>query len=259
VKGTIFYSWQSDQPATKKLIEKALNAAVKALSKDDSLVVEPAVDRALSEAAGAVRIDHDILDRIASETCVAFVGDMTLVTPKGADGRPSPNPNVLFELGYALRGLGWPRIILPFNEAFGDKRDLPFDLDKNRLLLFGADAEEESTVTIKRLTERFQEALKLILRLPGARERIVSWLDETHPGIVKAVRAGQMKVSVNITPHRVPGLIALQKLRGADALLLVQSNGNLVQQGSSVGGFNDLAGGLMSGYNLTFKGDPSEW
>jgi len=47
LKVTVFYSWQSDTraAANRTLIGEALEAAAKELSADDSIVVEPVIDR----------------------------------------------------------------------------------------------------------------------------------------------------------------------------------------------------------------------
>jgi hypothetical protein len=57
---------------------------------------------------------------------------ITYDTDPGAK-RPCPNPNVGYELGYAVATLGWDRVILLFNEACGEfPKDLPFDFIQNR-------------------------------------------------------------------------------------------------------------------------------
>ena len=40
--------------------------------------------------------------------------------------RPAPNPNVFLELGYAAASIGWNRLILVQNTAFGDISTLSF-------------------------------------------------------------------------------------------------------------------------------------
>jgi hypothetical protein len=52
------------------------------------------------------------------------------------------NPNVAIELGYAVRELGWDRIVLVFNEAYGKlPDDLPFDAKGHRTLKYRCFAE----------------------------------------------------------------------------------------------------------------------
>jgi hypothetical protein len=60
-----------------------------------------------------------------------FVADLSFVgaTP---DGKKLPNPNVLIELGFAARSIGWERTILVINNAYGSASDLPFDILQHR-------------------------------------------------------------------------------------------------------------------------------
>lgn len=47
--------------------------------------------------------------------------------------RQTPNPNALFELGYAVARLGWSRVVMVSNLALADTSDLPFDIDRQRV------------------------------------------------------------------------------------------------------------------------------
>src|SRR4051812_20569280 len=109
MKGRIFYSWQSDLPSStnRSFILEALEGAAKDVKKDEEITIEPVIDRDTAGVAGAPDIGVTILAKI--DAAVAFVCDVSLVTADAA-GRPSPNPNVLVELGYAVRALGQGRI-----------------------------------------------------------------------------------------------------------------------------------------------------
>ena len=63
---TIFYSWQSDLPnnLNRGFIGDSLSRAVKTLSADDGLVVEPVVDRDTLSVPGAPDIAVTIFDKI---------------------------------------------------------------------------------------------------------------------------------------------------------------------------------------------------
>jgi hypothetical protein len=103
------------------------------------------------------------------ETARAFVADVTLVgTTTG--GKPTPNPNVLIELGYALRALGWERIIMVQNTAFVGGPDLlPFDLRQKRVTCYSSapDAAERATER-RKLQVVLVDALTAIFSLPSA-------------------------------------------------------------------------------------------
>ncbi|MEK6289976.1 MAG: hypothetical protein V4793_01075 [Paraburkholderia tropica] len=134
---TVFWSWQSDLPAatTKDFIKDALAEALKQLTEELQL-----------EAADRLELDHDtkgeagLVEIVATifrkiEDCQIFVADVTPVTEITTDTatKKIPNPNVMIELGYAIREVGPQRIITVANLAFGGKpEELPFDLRHRR-------------------------------------------------------------------------------------------------------------------------------
>lgn len=123
----VFWSWQSDSPSieNRNFIEDCLERAQKKLGRDGVVVH---VDRDTKGVAGTPPIAETILSKIQSAD--VFVWDATLVTEKP---RPSPNPNVLFELGWALACLGDKRLIGVMNTARGPGGEaLPFDLKHRR-------------------------------------------------------------------------------------------------------------------------------
>lgn len=138
VKATVFYSWQSDTPGAtnRNFILKALEDAAKEIAGDDSIDVEPVVDRDTQNVAGSPDIGNTILGKIRGADVV--VADVTIINPGLAAGRPTPNPNVLVEVGYALAVHSEARLILVNNLAFGRPEDLPFDLRQKRVLTYTA-------------------------------------------------------------------------------------------------------------------------
>src|SRR3954451_8481956 len=110
----VFYSWQSDRPnaTNRSLIQAALESATKRIRADQSLDVEPVVDRDTAGAPGSPDIARTIFDKI--QRAAVFVADVTHINDldagvvglisrfaRGAAIRTTPNPNVLVELGYA--------------------------------------------------------------------------------------------------------------------------------------------------------------
>lgn len=175
---TVFYSWQSDLPnsTNRGLISSALEECAKNLEKKTG---EPVIyiDRDTRGVAGSPDIAQTIFDKIASADL--FVADVTIVgkidrpRPKstGTVGskrrkrRPTPNPNVLIELGFAISRLGHKRIILVKNETYGTPDELPFDLLKKRLTSYSLapDAENKATARhdlSKRLEAQILEMLE---------------------------------------------------------------------------------------------------
>ncbi len=160
---TIFYSWQSDLPnkTNRGFIEAALQRAVKTIRDDESIRVEPVVKRDTSGIPGSPDIAKTIFERI--EQADIFVGDVSIIN-HGNAGRPTPNPNVLVELGYALRALGPERIILVLNDVFGSPEVLPFDLRMRRTLRYSMpeDADERAPER-RRLEAMFRDAVGDVL------------------------------------------------------------------------------------------------
>ncbi len=179
MKRVVFYSWQSDlpNPTNRGFIQQALETAVATIANDNSVEVEPVVDRDTQGVAGSPDIASTIFAKITASD--VFVADVSIISrPK--KGRPTPNPNVLIELGYALRGLGHERIILVFNRSFGKIEDLPFDLRTRRLMVYDMPFEE---------TNRAPERLKLEKQLEGAIRSALGHAPEKEPEAIPAITA----------------------------------------------------------------------
>ncbi len=163
MRRVVFYSWQSDLPnsTNRSFIQRALEFAAAAIAGDDGVAVEPVIDRDTEGVAGSPDIAATIFAKIAEADVV--VVDVSIIN-KATGGRPVPNPNVLIELGYALRAIGYERIILVFNRAYGAIEDLPFDLRTRRILTYDVaqDAVEKAAVRSD-LSKRLDVALRAAL------------------------------------------------------------------------------------------------
>lgn len=132
-KYTIFYSWQSDLPSASnhRFINHRLTEACNELesTQNDFIFF---VDEATREAPGSPNIPTTIMEKI--KTSDIFVCDISTINGSESKTRKTPNPNVVFELGFAVATLGWNRIILLFNSEYGMfPDDLPFDFDRHRV------------------------------------------------------------------------------------------------------------------------------
>lgn len=155
---TIFYSWQSDLPPqeTRNAIKAGLrNVATSLESGGEALSV--ILDEATRGRSGSPNIPRTIMEKI--EEADLFVADISTIN-SGFEGRKTPNPNVVFELGFAVSVLGWERVILMFNETFGDMRDLPFDFDRHRASKFTASNKNEKENLNKLLLSAVNAVLK---------------------------------------------------------------------------------------------------
>lgn len=159
----VFYSWQSDLPnsTNRGFIQKALDNAAKAIHADASIKVEPVIDRDTAGVPGSPDIAKTIFDKI--EKSQVFVCDVSIIN-KRSKFRNSPNPNVLIELGYAIKTLGEPRILMVINTAFGVPELLPFDLNKKRVLPYDMPEQCENRATERKVLEsKLEAALRAIL------------------------------------------------------------------------------------------------
>ncbi|QSJ20373.1 hypothetical protein JYQ62_17735 [Nostoc sp. UHCC 0702] len=148
-------------PTNRGLIEKALEDAVKDIRNDDSIQVEPVIDRDTVGVPGSPDIAHTIFGKI--EQAQVFVCDISIIN-QNTSSRSTPNPNVLIELGYAIKALGWDNIIMVINSAFGKPEELPFDLRMRRVITYHMPKESEDRATErKKLEKTFTAALRSIL------------------------------------------------------------------------------------------------
>jgi hypothetical protein len=181
----VFYSWQSDLPnATNRgFIEKALEDAAKSIREDESIKVEPVLDRDTVGVPGAPDIASTIFEKI--EQAEVFVCDVSIISQSAP--RPTPNPNVLLELGYAVKTLGWGRIIMVLNSAYGGPELLPFDLRMRRVLPYHMPGDAE---------ERAPERRKLQGMLAKGLHTIFDGLGDQMPGELIQPAAQSEAVSV---------------------------------------------------------------
>lgn len=142
----IFWSWQSDTPqnAGRHFVRDVIADLARSLNGEDETedAERPETDGELGEQLaddGRVEIDHDtqgvggsppIADTILRKIreAAVLVADVTPIAITTA-GKRVPNPNVMIELGYAMKVLGHERIVLVMNSAEGAAlKYLPFDL-----------------------------------------------------------------------------------------------------------------------------------
>lgn len=130
---TIFYSWQSDLPSecNQKTIRDILKKAKARIESEHPDSINIKIDEATQDEIGSPNIPQTIIKKISNSDI--FIGDVSIINKNSDSFRKTPNPNVMFELGFASSRLGWERVILLFNNAFGTLDDLPFDIDRHRI------------------------------------------------------------------------------------------------------------------------------
>lgn len=173
---TVFYAWQSDRDAAicRKLIRAAAKHALTKLKAEPDIFNAPSfvLDQDRQGVPGHPHIASVIRRKI--KACDVFLADLTHVASYTAAGKAgksrrkkTPNPNVLIELGIAIRAKGFGRLILVMNDHFGSTDDLPFDVKSHSFPITYtlADANDEKQVKAvqDKLAERIATALKPML------------------------------------------------------------------------------------------------
>lgn len=134
---TVFFSWQSDVPENSDFLRSFIKSSIKKFETTQNVNV--LYDEASRSVVGSQKVEEVILEKIRA--CDVFIADITPITKieteEGEKKRIKllPNPNVVFELGYAMHCLPMEQvlIVLPTGISHGQ---LPFDFNHNRLIEF---------------------------------------------------------------------------------------------------------------------------
>lgn len=162
----IFYSWQSDCPSNtnRSFILTALEKAIKELKEEQPTTIDPVIDRDTLGLSGSPDISQSIFSKI--DEASVFLCDVSIID--GTSTKSTPNPNVLIELGYAVKSLGWHRIVMIMNTHFGEPEKLPFDLRSKRVLTYCMTPEAEEKAASKNiLMKTISTALKSVFENHG--------------------------------------------------------------------------------------------
>lgn len=131
----IFFSWQSDRTDVKKAIQRELDTVAKKLKKEDINLI---IDHDTRDRVGTQNIDVEVLQKILN--CDIFIADLTPVCKilsKNDASIPAkliPNPNVMYESGYALAHKGLSKMIFLASLQHGETiAQLPFDINHNTI------------------------------------------------------------------------------------------------------------------------------
>lgn len=130
---SVFYSWQSyiGGYANRGYIRDKIHSAFKELQVKIELLEDS------RGSTGAPDIPDTILTKIAkSDIFICDITPVYTINTKDDRQRALPNPNVMFELGFAVHSLGWERIICICNEEYGNIENQPFDISKHRIITY---------------------------------------------------------------------------------------------------------------------------
>jgi hypothetical protein len=129
----IFYSWQSDNKPVRNKIKTALEIAAKRLNDQLEESERPELDSDTQGTYGSEDIINTIFEKI--DACSIFVADVTPITQMGE--KLIPNPNVMAELGYAIKAKGAnTRLYIYCTDEPIDVSKMPFDIRGKSLFRF---------------------------------------------------------------------------------------------------------------------------
>lgn len=148
---TVFFSWQSDLDA--KTNRNVIGDCIKSICKKNNL----SHDEATKNRCGSPDIARSIEEKIKSADI--FIADVTIINAE-SQAKPTPNPNVLFELGIAQAILGWERIILIVNTAYAPINKLPFDINKHRAMPYILTPQDIQDPNYKQRLKNLQASLE---------------------------------------------------------------------------------------------------
>ncbi len=189
----IFYSWQSDLPGNKtrnfirECIDRAINLA------QESETIEAERDEATLGVTGSPDIVATLFSKI--ENCDLFIADLSpCFTEDQKRVKKSPNPNVLVELGYAVKTLGWERVICLCNTDFG--KEYPFDIAHNRITGFSLDGKNKNEVMSKIAEIIFINIRDIRKKMPRAKVGMASHVVGAYSFVDRAVIGGLIPTKI---------------------------------------------------------------
>ena len=148
----LFFSWQSEDTKSQKILEDALQRAVDEIKDKYGLIVE--IDYSTLGESGMPSINQTILRKI--DACDMFLADVTPVCnyqQKVGNGltvnKETPNPNVLLELGYAMSALGVGYVIVAAHQGKWLPKDLPFDINHHSIYCFKSSSCELTSLILE--------------------------------------------------------------------------------------------------------------
>lgn len=132
----IFYSWQSDVSPARNKFKKALEIVVREIGEEIEEANRPELDSDTQGSHGSVNIMETILKKI--DRCSVFVADVTPVSHIGH--KLIPNPNVMAELGYALKAKTDSCLfVYSYDPKPRKLMIMPFDISGRTLIQFSTD------------------------------------------------------------------------------------------------------------------------
>ena len=117
----------------RNLIEACLKKAIKLLENEIDEVSEISIESDSRNDTGTPNLVESIFEKI--ETCDILVADLSIINAE-SNCRPTPNPNVLLEVGFAAKAISWSNILCIYNCEYGKVELLPFDIRTRKPIIY---------------------------------------------------------------------------------------------------------------------------
>ncbi|MEK4205488.1 MULTISPECIES: hypothetical protein [Paenibacillus] len=160
MKINVFYSWQSDLPNKKNrgLINDCIKNALNSICASHKHITEIHLESDSRNEIGTPDLASTIFSKI--DVCDIFIADISIIN-SNTTNRLTPNPNVLIELGYASKSIGWTNILCIYNTEFGEVEKLPFDIRHRKPVCYNT--AEDNTYVKKQLIKSLELAISEII------------------------------------------------------------------------------------------------
>lgn len=192
----LFYSWQSDLPNkhNRSFIQNCIDKVVNKYRG----IVSINADRDTKNETGSPDISTTIFDKI--NDCDLFIADISIINKSRCKwfrgkSKPTPNPNVLIELGYSASTLGWDRIVCIYNTDYSDLNSLPFDLRQHRITSYSLKGKNKT----------------------NERDKIINAISSTIDGLLKNGHGTRPKNSNSL--HMICGFDCADSIISTDVIL----------------------------------------
>jgi len=172
IEKQIFYSWQSDLNRTRyqKFIEDCITVSIENFNLH-SKNIKYNLDQATRDLPGSPNIVDSIFNKIDnSDIFICDISPVTIINEKKA----IPNPNVLIELGYAVKILGWDNVICVCNLNEIKIEQLPFDIRQKRITSYTLKSGDKKSNESKKLIKVFDLALDVISKNKNTQDKVVN-------------------------------------------------------------------------------------
>jgi hypothetical protein len=165
---------------------------------------------------GSPDIVETILKKI--ENSDVFVCDITPVLFM-ENGKGFPNPNVLIELGYAGKVLGWNNIICICNSGISEIESLPFDIRQKRITTYNlkpGGQKKNEKINLKRI---LTTALSLISENQTLNDKVTSLLKKRIDNLlIKLIKQFNLYSHINGFDRLLSFLSEMEELDKKDGL-----------------------------------------